>query len=126
MWTVENLINNFRPLAYEPSDEEVNGATAVLAYVEELRARGVEVKFIERVVDAEGAGVIAFEMRGSEGGDLEAQFPGVPLEWFKRPADFADGWSAWQSRHNGREIFIQGGGYVEWARAVDAGVDALS
>ncbi|MEU9793777.1 hypothetical protein AB0E27_24645 [Streptomyces sparsogenes] len=110
----------------EDSAWEVHGATAAVAFLEGLAERGVVVEKVVREFDAEGCGMVAFKFALAHGGPLYAHFPGVPLAWLRRPQEFREERAAWDDEGNIVEMYIQHHGYVDWEKALDAGVRAAA
>ena len=118
-WTLEDI----EELLDVDYDVDRNGGAALLAYLAGLAERGVSVAKVEREIDAEGCGMVAFVLLLPTGERLYAHFPGVPMEWQRRPGDFRAEWRAWDREEgNISEIFIQHEGYLDWNKAVEAGV----
>ncbi|MFC4561134.1 hypothetical protein ACFO4E_04605 [Nocardiopsis mangrovi] len=105
-------------------DVDVNGGETLIAYMAELAERGVLAHDVEREIDAEGAGMLAFLLDLDGGGELYVHVPGVPPAWLRDPSAFHDEWAAWDDEGYICEIFIQHEGYLTWEDAVEAGVAA--
>ncbi|MFI0453741.1 hypothetical protein [Actinomadura sp. 6N118] len=104
----------------EPPDIEDQ---LVMAYLTELAECGVTVTRAEREPDAENGTNIALRLRLPSGESLYANFPGVPVEWLRRPDDFRTEWTEWEEAvGSGPEIFIQHHGSYTWREAVEASV----
>ncbi|MFC3999102.1 hypothetical protein ACFOVU_24500 [Nocardiopsis sediminis] len=118
VWRVPDVIG---PL--DTSDDmDVNGGETLIAYLAALADHGILVRGVDREIDAEGAGMIAFLLELDGGGALYVHVPGVPLAWLHDRAAFRDEWRAWDDEGNICEVFVQHEGYMSWERAIDAGI----
>ncbi|QKG19817.1 hypothetical protein ACTIVE_1453 [Actinomadura verrucosospora] len=117
-WTAEELGDTF------DGDEERDqvGPRILVAFLSDLGAKGVEVRDVEREVDAEGEENIALELSVASG-TLHVQFPGVPLEWLQRRADHENDWRTWRASNYSDAMYVQGYEYFDWDEAVQVAAE---
>lgn len=110
------------------AEAETDVAANVVAYVAELERRGVVVSEVEHEPDADGTEEWSFRLKIADRWLVRVMMPVWPLEWIRRPDDFAEQRANTEWRG---DIYVDGSldgpddfddHYPTWEDAVEAAV----